>query len=1124
MDTLRELSKETRDLLEVIPAGFLIFDADFLVLYSNQNLSLFGISETEIEAGKDLRFGVFRKEYSIEPEIEKMKEGVPFEKELKSQRTTDGGEISLILKGVPIFEDEFKGGILLLEDLKVISDSRKKGEDVLSSANSHILDNTLALMLILNRELEILHSNGKLSPKINIAVKKGKVLRPDSLFGDELLSVLQDGLITLQSDSRGVFYGETEYFSGSDQYYLRYNLVRVPSGKSNLEMYALVFEDITELKTTISLQLKAIEELEHYHAIAEKLEFALCMVDSRGNITHWNRGIENLLGYKKSEVFGKDFLKLTGLSSRYDASRLYEQLLEADEVQTETDFYSKLGELRKVKIIFKLLSLSEAEPQISILVSDISEEKKKNSEISSSLNSFSNFVGNFDRPVCFYDDELQVNYANTAFMEFFALPGESIKGEYLWKFFAGSNAYKNLKYAKEFFRSPVTGHEVILYKKADQDQPRRCFIDILKSESEGSNNFILSFRDMTDAILDARELAELNGIFSTADDGMALLYKGVLKLANDSFIKLFNFPSYDTVIGRELGSLIESGDKDKLFTFLGSDEQSGINQHRLTLPVRSASNDLVYVEVVANDARINDENYRVLIARDVTREKIAEERLKESEIKYRSLTENLDDFFWIAERRENAIRVLFYTSSVIKITGHDADYLLSDSKNFLKLIYPDDFGMFKSKLKRFYLNYYKGTEEIEFRIINKFGNVVWVRNKMSAVREKKGAIQKIFGLVTDVSSQKKAEQILKESTSNLQKLNETKDKFISIISHDLRTPFSSILGFTDLLISDDELTVEERKQYVGYIAESSRSMLTMVNSLLEWTRLQTGRINFEPDRVNLSELAEKSIVSLKGYAMKKKIDLINEITGEIYTFIDEGLVMQAFNNLMSNSLKFTSEGGFVKISARQSDLPRFIEVTVEDNGAGIKAENLSKIFQVDSKFTTVGTGGEKGTGLGLSLVHEIISKHGGAIRVESEYGKGAKFIFTLPKASASILLVDDNTTDKILYTKIIKGIAPDYSIITASDGKEALEMVAKHSPALIITDHIMPVMSGYVFVKTLLERNIKGKPPIIVLSGDMRKNEGLIYNDLGVEFVFSKPVNLASFKSAIESCLKKLIV
>jgi CheY-like chemotaxis protein len=200
-----------------------------------------------------------------------------------------------------------------------------------------------------------------------------------------------------------------------------------------------------------------------------------------------------------------------------------------------------------------------------------------------------------------------------------------------------------------------------------------------------------------------------------------------------------------------------------------------------------------------------------------------------------------------------------------------------------------------------------------------------------------------------------------------------------------------------------------------------------------------------------------------------------------------------------------------------------LEFSVRDNGQGIKEENLDKLFSVDTKFTTAGTAGEKGSGLGLSLVKEIIEKHGGIIWAESEYGNGSNFKFTLPVASANILIVDDNRTDGLLYSKILKNITPDYTVDLASNGVEALEKIKNSPPALVITEHSMPEMDGYNLVKQLKKEGLLGKPHVIVLSTEMDRNIIEDYNELGVEYVFQKPVNLRSFKQAVEKSLRKYV-
>jgi PAS domain S-box-containing protein len=502
-------------------------------------------------------------------------------------------------------------------------------------------------------------------------------------------------------------------------------------------------------------------------------------------------------------------------------------------------------------------------------------------------------------------------------------------------------------------------------------------------------------------------------------------------------------------------------------------------------------------------------------------QKLNQRSISESDEKYRNIAENIDDFLFTFERIDKVLKPIFFTNSVEKITGYAQSEFLSESAFFLKIIYPDDLHIVKNKLKTIMQSRVQVSEEMEFRIINKNGNIVWVRTKINLIRNSEGQILKIYGLVSDISLRKKADEELNRSTANLIKLNETKDKFISIISHDLRTPFSSILGFTDFLMDDEGLTEDEKRKYVGFIRESSKSMLELVNSLLDWTRLQTGRIKFEPEKISARMVIINSINALSGAALQKNLSLKSQVEKNIEIFADNSLMAQVFNNLISNAIKFTKPGGEIIISSSPSKKAKFIEFSVRDNGVGIKPENISELFRIDTKFTSEGTSGEKGTGFGLSIVNEIIQKHGGNIWVESEYGKGSNFKFILPIASANILLVDYSKTDRLLYSKIIKNITPDYNIEIASNGKEALEKIMIAPPALVITDHLMPEMNGYDLSIEIKKLDIKVKPQVIVLSGNINRSILADYHNLGIEYVFIKPVNLTLFKTAVEKSLRK---
>jgi CheY-like chemotaxis protein len=300
-------------------------------------------------------------------------------------------------------------------------------------------------------------------------------------------------------------------------------------------------------------------------------------------------------------------------------------------------------------------------------------------------------------------------------------------------------------------------------------------------------------------------------------------------------------------------------------------------------------------------------------------------------------------------------------------------------------------------------------------------------------------------------------------------------------------------------------------------------MLALVNSLLDWTRLQTGRMNFEPDRINAKGVVDKAVQMLAGNAMQKNINLESQLQSDVFVHADENLLLQVFNNLISNAIKFTPQEGDIFIKASPLLEEREYQFSVQDSGVGIKEENISKLFKVDSKFTLKGTEGEKGSGLGLSLVHEIIQKHGGKIWVESEEGKGTEIFFTLPVSSTSILLVDDANRDRLLYSKLLKSIIPKYDIVEASNGKEAFEHIKQTAPALVISEHDMPGMSGYEMVRQISLSDMRYKPPFIILSNDLNSQIVEEYYELGIEYVFPKPVNLSVFKIAIEKSLKKAI-
>jgi PAS domain S-box-containing protein len=253
-----------------------------------------------------------------------------------------------------------------------------------------------------------------------------------------------------------------------------------------------------------------------------------------------------------------------------------------------------------------------------------------------------------------------------------------------------------------------------------------------------------------------------------------------------------------------------------------------------------------------------------------------------------------------------------------------------------------------------------------------------------------------------VEEERRAERNrLMVSTEELKDLNKAKDKFFSIIAHDLKSPFNAILGFSEILASEwGDFSEEEKLHFIRNIHSSAKNTFKLLENLLEWSISQTGKLKFHPSAVDLSIMANEVVILMREQADRKQIKLFNAINFGTMVFADENMVRTIFRNLVSNAIKFSNPGGQVKIFSNEkqptSETPRQIETGIQDNGIGIPEEIIPRLFRFEEQVRTTGTSHEKGTGLGLVLCKEFIEKNNGKIAVESELGKGSKFCFTLP--------------------------------------------------------------------------------------------------------------------------------
>ncbi len=236
---------------------------------------------------------------------------------------------------------------------------------------------------------------------------------------------------------------------------------------------------------------------------------------------------------------------------------------------------------------------------------------------------------------------------------------------------------------------------------------------------------------------------------------------------------------------------------------------------------------------------------------------------------------------------------------------------------------------------------------------------------------------------------------LQKTKIELEELGKNKDRFFSIIAHDLRSPFNSVLGLSEYVSeSMEELDKEDILKFNQLIYTSSKSLYNLLENLLDWSKTQIGQLKFQPEIYDLYEIVEKELAVLKMIAANKHISIQTEIEKNTFAYFDKEMIATVVRNITNNGIKFTQRDGIIKIKAQNKHSN--VIVSIEDNGIGISEENISKLFKAEKEFTTNGTNGEKGTGLGLAICKEFVLINEGNIQVISVLGKGSTFTFSLP--------------------------------------------------------------------------------------------------------------------------------
>ncbi len=383
-----------------------------------------------------------------------------------------------------------------------------------------------------------------------------------------------------------------------------------------------------------------------------------------------------------------------------------------------------------------------------------------------------------------------------------------------------------------------------------------------------------------------------------------------------------------------------------------------------------------------------------IFSRNITDRKKADEELQQTKRELATLMNNMPGMVYSC-MNEPEWTMNFVSQGSVGLTGYSPEELIKNKViTFNQIIHPEDRKVVWETIQNALDK--NVSYELEYRIITKSGIIKYVWERGQGFYDENGILDHIEGFLTDISDKKQFEQELKESEECLKILNASKDKFFSIIAHDLRSPLNSFLGLTQIMAEElPDLTMSQVQEIAVQMSKSARNLNRLIENLLQWSQIQNGAISFSPEISKLKPLVEECIEMMQESAQLKEIEISVNIPDNLEVFVDTNILKTIIRNLVSNALKFSNDGGKVILSTT-SDKNNDVTLTVKDLGIGMNKAIIDGLFMIDTHNNRKGTKDEPSTGLGLLLCKEFVEMHGGKIWAESKEGEGSTFNFTIP--------------------------------------------------------------------------------------------------------------------------------
>lgn len=577
----------------------------------------------------------------------------------------------------------------------------------------------------------------------------------------------------------------------------------------------------------------------------------------------------------------------------------------------------------------------------------------------------------------------------------------------------------------------------------------------------------------------------------------------------------------------KIHDLIATNFKETVATFYNNQSEKKLNPEELEYVILTKNGTKIWVNQIAslvyNETKKTDEF--IVVARDITEKKNINQILKSSEEKYRGIIENLE--LGLLEVNTNELIIKAYPQ-FCEMTGYTENELLGkNAQQFL--LHPDSVNVMQEQIRK-RRNGISGVYEVQIK--HKKGHYIWGMISGAPFYDMKGKQIGSIGIHLDISKQKKIESELQEAKEIAEASVKSKELFLANMSHEIRTPMNAIIGLGNLL-KETNLTKNQYK-YISTISTSSQNLLTIINDILDFTKIEAGKLEMESIPFDIAYSIEKTIEVFEPIAKEKKLAFNYKIDKALRREVlgDPTRLNQVLINLLGNAFKFTQKGS-IDLAVELIDKTKTnytVKFSVKDSGIGISTKNLETIFDSFTQAESSTARLYGGTGLGLAICHQLIKLMGGSLSVSSEIGIGTEFYFnvrfqilktqtmihnvpniTLAK-HLKVLLVEDNQVNQFLAKTILNQW--DCKIDCAENGKIAIEKVKETTYDIILMDIRMPIMNGEE-ATTIIRENLKISTPIIALTANAIKGDKEKYLALGMNGYISKPFSKENLKEVL---------